>query len=51
MNHILQRENCGPGHTIWEYTLWNCQDFSDTQILCEINFGHFEAPKTASLTI
>ena len=27
------------------------QDFSATQILREINFGHFEAPKTAILTI
>ena len=27
------------------------QDFSATQILREINFGHFEVPKTAILTI
>ena len=35
----------------WEYTMWNFQDFSANQILREINFGHFEAPKTAILTI
>ena len=27
------------------------EDFSATQILCEINVGHFEAPKTAIFTI
>ena len=31
-------------------TMWKIQDFSVTQILCEINFGHFEAPKSANLT-
>ena len=31
--------------------MWNFQDFSANQILREINFGHFEAPKTAILTI
>ena len=40
-----------PGQPSWEYTMWKFQDFSATQILREINFGHFEAPKNASLTI
>ena len=31
--------------------MWKFQDFSATQILREINYGHFEAPKTAILTI
>ena len=31
--------------------LWKFQVFSAIQILREINFGHFEAPKTAILTI
>ena len=31
--------NCRP------CTVWKFQDFSTTQILREINFGHFEAPK------
>ena len=32
-------------------TVWKFQDFFATQILREINFGHFEAQKTAILTI
>ena len=40
-----------PGQPNWEYTIRKFQDFSATQILREINFGHFEAPKTATLTI
>ena len=31
--------------------MWKFQDFFATQILREINVGHFEAPKTAILTI
>ena len=31
--------------------MWKFQDFSAIQILREINLGHFEAPKTAGLTI
>ena len=31
--------------------MWKFQDISVTQILCEINFGHLEAPKPAILTI
>ena len=31
--------------------MWKFQDFSATQILREINFGHFEASKTANLII
>ena len=31
--------------------MWKFQDFSATQILREINFGHLEAPKIAILTI
>ena len=30
--------------------MWISQDFSATQILREINFGHLKAPKTAILT-
>jgi len=40
-----------PGQPNWEYTMWKFQDFSATQILREINFGCFEAQKTAILTI
>ena len=31
--------------------MWKFQDFSATQILREINVGHFEPPKIAILTI
>ena len=31
--------------------MWKFQDFSAIQILREINFGHFEASKTVSMTI
>ena len=31
--------------------MWNFQNFSATQNLREINFGHFEAQKIAILTI
>ena len=31
--------------------MWKFQDFSAAKILREINFGHFETPKTAILTI
>ena len=31
--------------------MWKFQDFSATQILREINFGHLDAPNTAILTI
>ena len=35
-----------PGQPNWEFTMWKFQDFSATQILCEINFGpkncHFD---------
>ena len=31
--------------------MWKFQDLSATHILHEINFDHFEAPKTAILTI
>ena len=40
-----------PGLPNWEYTMWKFQDISATQILGQIKFGHFEAPKTAILTI
>ena len=40
-----------PGQHNWEYTMWKLQVFSATQILREINFGHFEANKTDILTI
>ena len=40
-----------PGQPNWEYTMSKFQDISATQILREINFGHFEGPKTAILTI
>ena len=40
-----------PGQPNWEYIILNFQVFSATQILREINFGHFETPKTAILTI
>ena len=32
-------------------TMWKYGNFSATQILREINFGHFEEPKTVILTI
>ena len=31
--------------------MWKIQDFSATPTLLEFNFGHFEAQKTAILTI
>ena len=31
--------------------MWKFQYFSAAHILREINFGHFEAPETANLTI
>ena len=34
-----------PGQPNWEYTIQKSRDFTATHILCEINFGHFEAPK------
>ena len=37
--------SCLFGKPNWGYTMWNFQVFSATQILREINFGHFEAPK------
>ena len=40
-----------PGQPNWEYIMGKFQDLLATQILREINFGHFEAPKTAILTI
>ena len=40
-----------PGQPNWEYTMRKFQDFSATQILREINVGHFEAQKIAILTI
>ena len=38
-----------PGQPNWENTMWKFQDFSATQILREIDFGHFEAPKPSIL--
>ena len=40
-----------PGQPNWDYTIRKLQDISSTQILHEINFEHFEAPKTAILII
>ena len=40
-----------PGQPNWEYAMWKFQDISATQILFEIISGHFEATKTAILTI
>ena len=40
-----------PGQPNWENTMWKFQNISTTQNLREINFGHFEAPKIAILTI
>ena len=36
-----------PGQPNWEFTMSKFQDFSSPQILREINFGYFEAAKTA----
>ena len=38
-----------PGQLNWKYG--KLKDLFDSQILREINFGHFEAAKTAILTI
>ena len=46
-----REENYRPGHPNWEYTMCKFQDISATQILCEINFGHFEASETTILII
>ena len=40
-----------PGQPNWEYNMWKFRDFSAIQILRELNFGLFEAPITAILTI
>ena len=40
-----------PGQPDWKYAMCKLKDLSDSQILREINFGHFEAAKTAILTI
>ena len=40
-----------PGQPNWEYAMWKLKDLFDSQILREINFGHFEAAKTAILII
>ena len=40
-----------PRQPNWEYRMWKLQDFSATQKLCEINFGHYEVQKTVNLTI
>ena len=32
-------------------SMWKFQDFSASQILREVNFGHFVAPKNCLLTI
>ena len=39
-----------PGQPNWEYKMWKFKGLPAPQILREINFGHFEAPKTAILT-
>ena len=41
----------GLGSLIWNTQCEKFQDFSATQFLRDINLGHFEAPKTAILTI
>ena len=40
-----------PGQPQWKYSMWKFEDFSATQILRQINFGHFEATKTAIFTM
>ena len=42
---IFWQINYRPGQLNWEYAMWKFQDFYATQILREINFGHFEDPK------
>ena len=51
INFSVAKISYRPGQPNWEYTMRKLQDFSGTRILREINFGHFEAPKTAILTI
>ena len=41
----------GLGSLIGKFDYGKFQDFSATQFLRDINSGHFEAPKTAILTI
>ena len=40
-----------PGQSNWECTMWKFQDYYATQILREINFGHFQAPKTVGCAV
>ena len=40
-----------PGQPNWKYIIWKFQEFSAIQLLREIDFDHFEGPKTAILTI
>ena len=44
---ILEIDQYRPGQPYWEYTICEFQEFSATQILHEINFGHSEAPKNS----
>ena len=49
--NIEVQDRYRPWQPNWEYTMWKFHQFSTTQILRENNFGHFEASKTAILTI
>ena len=39
----LQQNSYRHGQPNWEFSMWKFNDISATQILCEINYGHFEA--------
>ena len=39
-----------PRQPNWEFSMWKFKDISATQILREINFGYFQAPKSVILT-
>ena len=48
----IATEQVGPPNQVCTVsTVWKLQDFSVTQILREINFGHVEHTKTAILNI
>ena len=51
MTMMLQEKTYRPRQPNWEHTIWKFQGISATQNLREINFGHYEAPKIAILTI
>ena len=49
--YVIHGNGTDLGSLIGNITIWKFKDFSAIQILREIPFGYFEAPKIAVLTI